>query len=154
MLINILTVGSPKNKYIKELTDDYIKRVQQYTNVMLKTVRQEPISSESGVVIRKKEAKRLMNFMENCYNVVLDTDGETMSSELFAKFLSMRIMNGIRVVNIIIGGPTGIDISVKQKAEKVLSLSMMTFPHELTMVIIMEQIYRAFTIMHKLPYHK
>ena len=92
--------------------------------------------------------------MEGCYNIVLDKGGKTMSSELFANFLNKRILSGIKIMNIIIGGPVGIDSSVKQGADTVLSLSPMTFPHELTMVIIAEQIYRAFSIMHGLPYHK
>ncbi len=154
MLINIVSVGFPKNKHVQEMTDDYMNRIQQYIKIALKTVKQEPILTNPTHVVLKKEADRLVVFMKNSYNVVLDKDGEMMSSELFAKFLNKRIMNGTKVVNIIIGGPMGIDVSIKQSADKAVSLSNMTFPHELSMVIIAEQIYRAFAIIHGLPYHK
>jgi 23S rRNA (pseudouridine1915-N3)-methyltransferase len=154
MLINILSVGLPKDKHIQHLTDSYLERTKKYTSISLKTIKQEPLASNAETGALRKEAKKLIHLMEDCYNIVLDKDGDMMGSELFANFLNKRIMSGIKVMNIIIGGPTGIDVSVKQRAEKVMSLSPMTFPHELTMVIIAEQIYRAFAILHGLPYHK
>ncbi len=154
MLINVISVGLPKDKYIRHLTDVYFERIKNYSSISLKMVGQEPLSSKAETVALRKEAKKLIELMEGCYNIVLDKDGDTMSSEMFANFLNKRIISGVKVMNIIIGGPMGIDISIKQMADKMLSLSSMTFPHELTMVIIAEQIYRAFAIMHGLPYHK
>jgi 23S rRNA (pseudouridine1915-N3)-methyltransferase len=154
MLINVISVGLPKDKHIQYLTDSYLERIKNYSSISLKMVRQEPLSSKAETAALRKEAKKLVELMEGCYNIVLDKDGDMMNSELFANFLNKRIIGGVKVMNIIIGGPIGIDISIKQRADKILSLSSMTFPHELTMVIIVEQIYRAFAIMHGLPYHK
>ena len=154
MLITIVSVGLPKDEHVQKLTGRYIERIKKYSAITLKSVRQEPLTSAPGISALRKEAKKLAELMEGCYNIVLDRSGDTMSSELFANFLNKRIMSGIKIMNIIIGGPAGVDSSVKQKADTVMSLSAMTFPHELTMVIIAEQIYRAFSIMHGLPYHK
>lgn len=154
MLINIVSVGSPRSKQVQQLTGEYVGRIRHYAQVSLKAVRPEPMVSDSDSLVLRKEAGRLRELMDKCYNVVLDRDGEMMDSILFAKFLDKRIMAGTRVMNVIIGGPSGIDRSVKQGADKVLSLSHMTFPHELTIVIITEQLYRAFTILHGLPYHR
>ncbi len=154
MFINIVSVGLPRSKQVQQLTHDYMERINKYSRVSLKAVKQEPLLQGNGDVAVRKEAKKLIGLMKDCYNIVLDKDGEMMSSESFAKFLNNSIMGGTRIVNVIIGGPTGIDMSVKQRADKVLSLSRMTFSHEITMVIIAEQLYRAFTIMHGIPYHR
>ncbi len=154
MLITLLSVGSPKDTCVRELTDGYLERIRRYSPVAVKAVRQEPLGSGSGTDAMKKEAQKLIPLMEGCYNIVLDKDGEVMDSGAFANFLNKRIMSGIKVMNIIIGGPMGIDTSVKKKAEKTMALSRMTFPHELAMVVIAEQVYRAFAILHGLPYHK
>ncbi len=154
MFITIVSVGLPKDEHVQKLTERYFERIRKYSAISLKTIRQEPLTSNSEISALRKEAKKLVELMEGCYNIVLDKGGKTMSSELFANFLNKRILSGIKIMNIIIGGPVGIDSSVKQGADTVLSLSPMTFPHELTLVIIAEQVYRAFSIMHGLPYHK
>ncbi len=154
MIITILSVGLPKDTCIGALSSGYLDRIRKFTKIQVKAIKQEPLLPEAGSAALRKEAKKLLELMQGSYNVVLDKDGEMMGSEVFAKFLDMRIMGGTKSMNIIIGGPSGIDMSVKMKADKVLSLSKMTFPHELTMVIIAEQIYRAYTIMRGLPYHR
>ncbi len=154
MLINILSVGSPKDTCIRELTEGYLERIRRYCPVALKAVKQEALVPGAAADALKKEAQKLISLMDGCYNMVLDKDGEGMNSESFANFLNKRIMSGVKVMNIIIGGPMGIDSSVKQRAEKTMALSRMTFPHELAMVIVAEQVYRAFAILHGLPYHK
>ncbi|MGB9735895.1 MAG: 23S rRNA (pseudouridine(1915)-N(3))-methyltransferase RlmH [bacterium] len=154
MQIRIIVAGLPKNRCIQNLTYDYIERIDHYSKISLEEIKPESIISGMEKLALKKEAKKFMLHMENSYNVVLDKDGEVLTSELFANFLNKRIIGGVKTMNIIIGGPTGIDFSVKQRADKVLSLSRMTFSHELSLLIIVEQIYRAFTIMYGLPYHK
>lgn len=154
MHIRIIALGLPQNRYIKNLTNDYIERISHFSKISLEEVKPESTISVPVEVSLKKEAKKFILHMKDCYNVVLDKQGDMMSSELFANFLNKRIMSGVKTMNIIIGGPTGLDFSVKQKADKVISISKMTFPHELSLLIIVEQIYRAFTIMYGLPYHK
>jgi|YelNatPaOPRAMG01_1025707.scaffolds.fasta_scaffold00726_30 23S rRNA (pseudouridine1915-N3)-methyltransferase len=154
MLINIITVGLPKDAYIKHLTASYMDRIKNYANVSLKDIRQEPLRTKQEDIALRKEAIKFLYHMEGCYNVVLDKDGVMMDSELFAKFINKRIISGTKVMNIMIGGPAGIDSTVKQRADTVLSLSRMTFPHELSLLIVVEQVYRAFTILHGVPYHR
>ena len=139
---------------MQAMMEDYIGRVRRYTRIALTMIRQEPILPGRGTDGLRREASRFVALMKGSYNVVLDREGEMMGSESFAKFLNKRILDGTKVVNIIVGGPMGIDVSIKKSADKVLSLSSMTFPHELTVVIVAEQVYRAFAIMHGLPYHK
>ncbi len=154
MLINIVVVGSPKNRQAQALTEDYIGRVRRYTRIELTAIKQEPVLPGRERDALRREAIRLAAYREGSYNVVLDRDGEAMGSESFAKFLKKRIMDGTKVVTMMIGGPQGFDASIKKNADRVLSLSGMTFPHELVVVIVAEQIYRAFAIMHGLPYHR
>jgi 23S rRNA (pseudouridine1915-N3)-methyltransferase len=88
------------------------------------------------------------------YLIALDREGKPMSSEQLAEFLRRQIDSGIRKMDFVIGGPVGLDSKIIAGANLRLSLSTMTLPHELARVVLLEQLYRAFTIMRGEPYHK
>jgi len=86
--------------------------------------------------------------------VVLDERGQPMDSLKFAKWLERLTIDQPHGVNFVLGGDAGLDDAVKQRAQKLLSLSAMTLPHQLARVLLLEQIYRACTLMRNIPYHK
>ena len=86
--------------------------------------------------------------------MVLDERGQPMDSLKFAKWLERLTIDQPHGVNFVLGGDAGLDDAVKQRAQKLLSLSAMTLPHQLARVLLLEQIYRACTLMRNIPYHK
>ncbi|MCL4478487.1 MAG: 23S rRNA (pseudouridine(1915)-N(3))-methyltransferase RlmH [Deltaproteobacteria bacterium] len=154
MLINIVPVGLPKDASIKELLNKYTNRIKPYTELRLLHVKPEPVTKQNSKVVLLKESKRITDIMGFGYNIVFDSHGEMMDSDVFANFINKHIMTGTKTLNMIIGGPIGIDNGVKQKADRLLSLSKMTLPHELALIMIVEQTYRAFAIINRLPYIK
>ena len=86
--------------------------------------------------------------------MVLDERGQPMDSLKFAKWLERLTIDQPHGVNFVMGGDAGLDDAVKQRAQKVLTLSAMTLPHQLARVLLLEQIYRACTLMRNIPYHK
>ena len=135
-----MVVGKLKESYYKEACQEYLKRLQKYTSVEVIEIKDEG---------KEKEAEKMLAKSKDAYIVVLTEEGKQMSSEQFASFLQKQE----RDVVFIIGGPYGLDDSVKKKAGLLLSISAMTLPHELCRVMFLEQLYRAYTILKKEPYH-
>jgi 23S rRNA (pseudouridine1915-N3)-methyltransferase len=102
-----------------------------------------------------EEGKAIEQTLESGnYLVALDRAGKPISSEQLAQLLRKQIDAGIRKMDFIIGGPVGLDTQIIERANLRLSLSAMTLPHELARVVLLEQLYRAFTILRGEPYHK
>jgi 23S rRNA (pseudouridine1915-N3)-methyltransferase len=155
MKIEILTVGKPQNDNIKNLSQDYLKRISRYLPVELIWVKGEKIASLPAQEIMQREAVRLQQrIADGSYTVVLDKSGKMVSSTSFAAFIQKRQLESIKNLTFIIGGPLGLPDSFQKAASATISLSKMTFAHELTLVIVLEQIYRAMSIQHGSKYHK
>jgi 23S rRNA (pseudouridine1915-N3)-methyltransferase len=88
------------------------------------------------------------------YVIVLDERGQTFDSLKFARWLERLTIDSPHGVNFVVGGDVGIDDTIRQRADKLLSLSAMTLPHQLARLVLLEQIYRACTLMRNIPYHK
>lgn len=155
MKIRILTVGKPETKSYAQLCDLYLKRIAKYAPVSLESVKPEKIKSKSDQEIISDESERLLEKLEtNEYVIVLDKAGKTMSSENFARLFNKLAQQSVKRVTFVIGGPLGFDDSIRQRADRLLSFSPMTFPHELALTMLLEQIYRAQTILRGGKYHK
>ena len=151
-MIRIICVGKIKEKYLRDAIEEYSKRLSKYTKLEIIEVKDE--SKMDTKDIMKKEAISIEKYINNKdYNIVLDIEGEELSSLTFAKKLD-KIFISSSNINFIIGGSVGIDDSIKEKANLRLSFSRMTFPHQLFRVILLEQIYRAFKIINNESYHK
>ena len=96
------------------------------------------------------------NLLEKCGGIIvaLDSSGKLLSSPEIANFIKLKTNNGISEISFVIGGSTGLSQNLKNRADLVLSFGKITFPHQLFRVVLLEQIYRAFTILEGLPYHK
>lgn len=142
--IKIITPGKTKAKFIKDGISHYIKIISPYAKVEIIELREG--SGERDRVI-EQESKAILSLVKEDF-VILHKDGQILSSEEFADFLRDKAFH-----QFVIGGVFGVNQEVFKSASFKLSLSRMTFPHELTRVILLEQLYRAMTIIHGKSYH-
>ena len=154
--IRILSPGKTKKKYLQEGIADYLKRLSHYVPIEWIPVpvklRKQNIPIER---ILDKEAEAFAKYLENNhFLMVLDAKGKMFSSEEFSRFLQMKRNVGVPGIDFVIGGEWGLSEKIKNQADESLSLSRMTFTHDLTRLILLEQIYRAFTIIKGENYHK
>ena len=153
MKINIISVGKIKESYFIDGIEEYKKRISKYANIELITVMDESNDLDEKT-IKKKEAERLLaKIPSNSYTIVLDLKGKELDSISFAKKMD-EITLVSSTINFIIGGSIGLDSSVIDKADYLLSFSKFTFPHKLMKLILLEQIYRSFKINNNESYHK
>ena len=151
-MIKIITVGSIKEKYLKDAIEEYQKRLKKYTYLEIVEIKDEGLLPAKQAM--EKEAEKINKHInEKEYIITLEIEGKELTSEeLSKKIEDIMIINSN--ITFIIGGSYGIDKSIKDKAKYHLSFSKMTFPHQLFRVLLLEQIYRAFKIMNNESYHK
>ena len=155
MKLRILTVGKLSNKQIRLICEDYFHRIGRFVSIEAFHVKQGKIASLSDGEILDKECDRILDkITARDHVVVLDKSGRQMSSEIFSEYFNKLAIGGIKEVTFIIGGPLGVDERVTSRADLLLSLSNMTFQHELATAVLLEQIYRAFSILRGEKYHK
>ena len=155
MNIDLLVVGKTDSAEIQSLVATYLKRLNFYTRVTLVTLpdlkNTRNISAESQ---KRQEGELLMRqFADGDYVVLLDEKGAEMRSVEFSMWLQKRMNSGVRRLCFVIGGPYGFSKSVYDRADESISLSRMTFSHQIIRAIFAEQLYRAFTIIRNEPYH-
>jgi len=159
MKITIVAVGKIKERYLKEGIAEYSKRLSRYCDLRIVEVADEPapegISAAQEEQVKSREAARVLDKVKDGdYLVVLDVKGEKKSSEEFAEVLKNCMVSGNSSITFVIGGSLGLAPELIKKANMRLSMSDMTFPHQLTRLILLEQVYRAFKIIYGEPYHK
>ncbi len=159
MKITILTVGKIKEKYFTGAVQEYSKRLGRYCKLEIIEVADEKTpdhaSGREEEQIRKKEGERLKKYIkDSAYVIALAIEGKQMSSEAFAGRLDRLGIEGKSHIIFIIGGSIGLDPDILKNADELLSFSQMTFPHQLMRVVLLEQIYRGYRIIHGEPYHK
>ena len=148
-------VGKTDSAEIQSLVATYLKRLNFYTRVTLVTLpdlkNTRNISAESQ---KRQEGELLMRqFADGDYVVLLDEKGAEMRSVEFSMWLQKRMNSGVRRLCFVIGGPYGFSKTVYDRADESISLSRMTFSHQIIRAIFAEQLYRAFTIIRNEPYH-
>lgn len=157
--ITIIAVGKIKEKYLKDAIAEYSKRLSRYCDLNIIEVADEKapesLSPAEEEQVKKKEAEKISKKLrENSYIIVLDIKGEKLSSETFAAKLQDLQTSGVSNITFVIGGSLGLDSEIIKRASLKLSLSEMTFPHQLARLLCLEQTYRAFKINSGEPYHK
>lgn len=159
MNITILCVGQIKEKYFKDAIAEYAKRLSRYCKLRIIEVAdertKENASESEQQMIRAKEGERLMKYIQDSdYCITLEITGKKMDSVAMAHTIEQLGLTGHSRIVFVIGGSIGLDDAVRQRSDLALSFSDLTFPHQLMRVILLEQIYRSFRIIHKEPYHK
>ncbi len=154
-MIKIIAPGKIKDKHMMALIDDYVKRINHYQKLEIIEVKDETINANnSSDNIKQKEGERILNKIEaNDYVICLDLKGEMMDSIAFSEKID-NLVNRSNNIVFVIGGSLGIHEDVLKRANASLKLSPMTFLHQMTRLILLEQIYRAFKILHHETYHK
>ena len=151
-MIKIITVGSIKEKYLKDAVDEYTKRLSKYTNIEIIEVKDEGLVEPSKAIYLEEE-KILKQINDKDYIITLEIEGKELSSLEFAEKLDKITLESSNIT-FVIGGSYGLSQNIKDKAKLHLSFSKMTFPHQLFRVLLLEQIYRAFKINNNESYHK
>ena len=159
MRISIACVGKIKEKFWRDAISEYEKRLGKYCRLEFLEVADEKTPNGASEVleeqIKEKEARRLLEkIREDAFVCTLEIEGKRLTSEGFAGWMEGLAVKGTSHIVFVIGGSLGLHESVRRRADMALSFSDMTFPHQLMRVILVEQIYRAFRIMHGEPYHK
>jgi 23S rRNA (pseudouridine1915-N3)-methyltransferase len=156
MRIRVLTVGETKTPYLREGEQDYLKRLRRYCKMETVSVQPEKMTvNKPDAAVIAKEGERLIACIEKtCRVVALDRLGKPWSSEDLAVQISVWQNRGVEHSVFVIGGPLGLGANVMKRADEALSLSKMTFAHEMAKLVLLEQLYRAFTILNGEKYHK
>ena len=160
MSTQILCVGKMKDKPYRQMADEYLKRLSRYGKYEECEVPDlpEPASGSSAALeeqLKTKEGEALLAKIRPGDRVIaLTIGGKLRSSEELAKHLAELKTGGVSSLVFVIGGSLGLSEAVLSRADRKLSFSAMTFPHQLMRVILVEQIYRAFRILAGEPYHK
>lgn len=159
MKITVIAVGKIKESFYREALSEYRKRLSRYCSLEIREVEDERVpdgvSDTEKEIILKKEGARIEKFLpEGAYVVTLEIEGKSYTSEAFAQKIADLGLRGESHIIFVIGGSIGLHHNIKKKADLAVSFSKMTFPHQLMRVVLLEQIYRAFRIIHGEPYHK
>ncbi|QEK50374.1 23S rRNA (pseudouridine(1915)-N(3))-methyltransferase RlmH [Pedobacter aquae] len=155
MKITLLTVGKTEDKYILEGIEKYLKRLKHYIKFEIIEIPElKKTKSLSEDQQKNKEAEIIFKQLNHTDHVVLlDERGKELSSMHFADFMNKKMIGSVQQLVFIVGGPYGFDASLHQRAQDKLSLSKMTFSHQMVRLFFVEQVYRAFTILKGEPYH-
>ena len=151
-MIKLITVGTIKEKYLKDAIDEYTKRIKKYTNIELIEVKDEGLVEESKAILLEAE-KIKKHLSTRDYIITMEIEGKQLTSEEFSDKLNQIQIENSNIV-FIIGGSYGLSDEIKQMAKLHLSFSKMTFPHQLFRVLLLEQIYRCYKILNNESYHK
>lgn len=159
MKFRIITVGKLKEKYLKDGIAEYLKRLQRYATVEIIEVADEQTPDSASEMeelqIKAKEAQRIQKYIkENSYLIALAIEGTMLTSEQLAERIEQLGISGKSHITMVIGGSLGLDKSILQQADLLLTFPKLTFPHQLMRLILVEQLYRSYRIMKGEPYHK
>jgi len=155
MNIRLITIGKTDNKNLQSLIDEYTKRLSFYVKFDLEVIPDiKNVKNLSEAQQKEKEGELILAKINSTdHLILLDENGKTYNSIGFSDYLQKKMNTGIKTLVFVIGGPYGFSEHVYQKAHGKVSLSEMTFSHQMVRLFIIEQIYRGFTILRNEPYH-
>ena len=155
MKISFWSIGKNNEPYIKQGVEEFTRRISKYFKTEWNII---PVPKNAGMMsemdLKKKEGEMILEWLrKDDYLVALDEKGKEFSSEGLAHFIQARANTSVKNLVFLIGGAFGIDETVLKKADQKMSLSQLTFPHQLVRLILAEQVYRACTILKNEKYH-
>ena len=155
MKITLLVVGKTDAAYLKEGMEIYVKRLKHYINFSIEVIPDVKKGKNTGVDQQKeKEGELILSKLAPGKELHLfDEHGKMLSSKGFAKFIDQKMLSSVKELVFVIGGPYGFSDEVRKQATSEISLSKLTFSHQMVRLLCVEQIYRAFTILKGEPYH-
>jgi 23S rRNA (pseudouridine1915-N3)-methyltransferase len=155
MNIQLLAIGRTDDKQLQQLIDQYVKRLSHYIKFDLEIIPDlKNTKNLSEAQQKEKEGELILKKLSpSDVLILLDENGKQFSSVDFSNYLQKRMNSGIKTLVFVIGGPYGFSENVYAKAQGKVSLSKMTFSHQMVRLFVVEQLYRAFTILRNEPYH-
>ena len=159
MKIKVVTVGKLKEKYLKDGIAEYLKRISRFAKLEMIELADEKTpdrasESENQKILEIEGQRILSKVGDRDFVIALAIEGRTFSSEEFSKQLEEASIKGFSTLTFIIGGSLGLAQDVKKRSNLSVSFGRLTLPHQLMRLVLVEQIYRAFTIQQGSPYHK
>jgi len=155
MKVVVMSVGRVRQPFVVQGEGEYLQRIKGSFQVELVELGMEAPESMSVSEVQNREADEILKRVKGYdYLVVLDERGKGISSTQLSEFLQARMNSGIKTVCFVIGGAYGFSEKIRQEADTILSLSSLTFPHQLARLLLVEQLYRAHTILKGVSYHK
>jgi len=152
MRMRIIAVGKLKENYIKEGIKDYLDRINRFHRMEIKEIKESFNKGSQGI---EEEGERICKVLDPAiFTIVLTPEGTRLTTEELSKEMQELMVQGQRGLDFVIGGHEGLALKVKQKADLCLSLSSLTFPYQLTRLILSEQIYRCLKIIRGEQYHR
>ncbi len=155
MNIKLLAIGKTDNKALQSLIDDYTKRLSFYVKFELEIIPDiKNVKNMSEIQQKEKEGELILSKITPTDQLILlDENGSTFSSVKFSDYLQKKMNSGVKTLVFVIGGPYGFSDEVYKKSQGKVSLSEMTFSHQMVRLFFIEQLYRGFTILRNEPYH-
>ncbi|MBI4242540.1 MAG: 23S rRNA (pseudouridine(1915)-N(3))-methyltransferase RlmH [Planctomycetes bacterium] len=152
--ITIVAVGSLKESYWRDAAQEYLKRLKPYAKFTIKELKEEAFKDEKDKkrVFAQEAVRIIASLPIDATYILLDLDAKQISSEEFAKNIQAMGERGSHLC-FIIGGPLGVSDEVRQKADFLMTLSQLTFTHQIARILLLEQLYRAVTIIQRKTYH-
>lgn len=155
MTIKLLTIGKTDDASLQHLIDTYVNRLGHYNKFELEIIpdlkKTKNLSTEQQKTAEGKLILDKVNISD--FVVLLDENGKQFTSEGFSEYIQKRLNSGMKQLIFVIGGPYGFSEEIYSRADGKLSLSKMTFSHQMVRLFFVEQLYRAFTILRNEPYH-
>ena len=153
MRLRVIWTGKTRDAHLRALIDDYLKRLSHFARCEISEFRESAAAGEKTGI--DKDSRRISDGLHaGAVNVLLDPEGTEWTSGQLAKEMQQWQDSGTKEVAFIVGGPNGVSAELAARANKRLSLSRLTLTHEMARVVLLEQLYRAYTIIHGLPYQK
>jgi len=155
MKITLLAIGKTDSRNLQNLIEDYSKRLSHYIGFQLEIIPDVKNAKNLSETQQKKmEGEEILKRLQaGDYLVLLDEKGKSFTSEGFSEYLQKRMNSGLKNMVLVIGGPYGFSEELYTKAQGKIALSQMTFSHQMVRLFVIEQLYRAFTILRNEPYH-
>ncbi len=154
--IRLICIGNNKHDYIQSAIDDYSGRLRRFCQLEIIYIKSEKVvrGIPEQKILEEEKNRTLRSLHKEDYSILLDPLGKEYNSQEFAALFRAFPLTGKKQFNFIIGGPLGCSADLRKYCQFCLSLSRLTVTHQLARVFLLEQIYRALTIIHKHPYHK
>lgn len=154
-MISIVAVGKIKENSLSQLIEEYKKRIGAYSKIEIIEVSDEPNDRLNDEKVKEIEGQRIIKQLKkDSYVILLSLKGKQMDSIKFSKEIEKINTYNSSHITFVIGGSVGVSEQVEQRADLLLKLSEMTFPHNIARLLILEQIYRAYKILNNETYHK
>ena len=155
MKLNIICMGRTRERFVQEGIDKYLRYLKPYAPAELRALKEEKVDDlRDAPRVRRLEAAKIAKALPASAHVVaLDERGREFTSHEFAAFMDKALEKGTREMSFVLGGAMGLDESVTGKADTVLAMSRWTLTHEMARLVLLEQLYRAFTIIKGKTYH-